>query len=336
MTTKLADVIVPEEYAPYEIARTEEISPLLNSAAVRTDPTFSEFLAGGGQTVEVPNWNPTWDDTQESNVSDDSDNDADVDKANSHADAAVRHNRNKHWGAKDLAGQLAGSDPIDAIATQTGEWWGLDIQQTMLASLQGVLADNIANNAGDMVHSVATDAAGAPTAAELISAEAIIDAMQTMGDSQMDIALIGMHSVCMTTLNKLNLIDFIPDWRGEINQPTYLGKPIVITDQIRPVMGTNRPTYTTYLFGAGSVAWAQAPAKVPVEVDRQPLTGNGGGGEILSTRRQYIIHPAGIRYNGAVQVGPSPTNTELLDATNWTRVRPERKQVKIAFLQTNG
>lgn len=332
--TTLADVIVPEEFAPYAIARTAEMSPLLQSAAVRTDPTFSEFLNGGGTTVNVPNWNPL--NQAESNVSDDSQTDATPETIDAHADIAIRHNRNQHWTSMDLTAQLAGSDPVDAIATQQGDYWGLDIQKTLLASLQGVIADNIANDASDMVHSIANDAAGAITDAEKISAEAIIDAMQTMGDSQHDIALLGMHSVCMTTLNKLNLIDFIPDWRGEINMPTYLGKPIVITDQIAPVMGANRPTYTTYLFGAGSLAWAETPARVPVETDRLPLKGSGGGQEILSMRRQYIIHPTGVKFTSSSLVKPSPTNTELANAVNWDRVRTERKQVKMAFLQTNG
>lgn len=332
--TTLADVIVPQEFAEYSIKRTAEMSPLLTSAAVFTDPTFVSFLNGGGQTVNVPAWNPLA--QTESNVSDDSQTSATPEKIVAHADIAVRHNRNQHWTSMDLSAQLAGSDPIDAIATQQGDYWGLDIQKVLLSSLQGVEADNVANDGSDMVVDVGTDAVGTPTAAELISAENIIDAMQTMGDNQMDIALLAMHSVQMSTLNKLNLIDYIPDWRGEVNQPTYLGKPVIVNDQLTAIAGTNRTKYRCFLFGAGSLAWGETPARVPVAVDRDELKGSGGGQETLSTRRQFIIHPAGVKFTSNTMTGPSPTNAELVNPLNWDRVYPERKQVKMAFLITNG
>ena len=54
------------------------------------------------------------------------------------------------------------------------------------------------------------------------------------------------------------------------------------------------------------------------------------------TRRQYIMHPYGIKWSSVSLAGQSPTNAEAETATNWDRVYPERKLVPLAELVTNG
>ncbi len=73
-----------------------------------------------------------------------------------------------------------------------------------------------------------------------------------------------------------------------------------------------------------------------VETERKPDQGNGVGGDILYTRRQFVLHPYGIAWQDASVAAEFPTNVELATAANWNRVYPERKQVPISFLVTNG
>jgi hypothetical protein len=178
--------------------------------------------------------------------------------------------------------------------------------------------------------------ASAVTDAERVSAEAVIDAAQTMGDSQEDLALLMMHSVIYTRLKKQNLIDFIPDSEGRVRFATYLGYRIVVDDNCPAVAGSNRILYSTYLVGMGAIAFAEVPPPMPVEVDREPSQGNGQGVDYLWTRRQYIMHPYGIKWTSSSMAGTSPTNAELATTANWDRVYTERKMIKLAELVTNG
>ena len=105
----------------------------------------------------------------------------------------------------------------------------------------------------DMVVNIATDAAGAPTDAELVSNDAILDAQQTAGDHQGGFGAIAMHSVVYSRLRKQQLINFIRDADNNTMFQTYGNLRVIVDDSLSAVAGTNRVTYTTVLFGNGAV-----------------------------------------------------------------------------------
>ena len=143
-----------------------------------------------------------------------------------------------------------------------------------------------------------------------------------------------MHSAVENALKKLNLIDYIPDARGEVNIPTYLGYEVIVDDGVPVDTGS----YTTYMLGAGAIAWGESMPRVPVEVQREAAQADGAGVEQLWTRREYVMHPRGIACQSAAIAaggdgGQSPTNTTLALAATWSRVF-ERKRVNIAILDS--
>lgn len=333
--TRLTDVVVPEVFNDYMMKETMEKSAIFQSGILRQDANLANFLAGGGQTVNVPFWKDL-DNDEPNTSSDDPASSATPKKITTGKDIAIRINRNQGWSDADLVAELAGDDPMQRIGSRTSGYWTRAFQRHLVALLKGIIADNVANDSGDMVNDIGTDDAGAITAAELVSAEAILDTKQTMGDAGGELDTVIMHSVVFTRLQKLNLIDFIPDSRGEVNFPSYLGYNVVVDDGVQAVVGANRTEYSTYLVGRGAIAFAEHPPAVPVEIDRLPAQGDGAGVEQLWTRRQYLMHPYGIKWTSTSLAGQSPTNTELEDATNWDRVYAERKQIAIAELKTNG
>jgi hypothetical protein len=231
---------------------------------------------------------------------------------------------------------------MDAMARLVAGYWVRQEQRYVIQSLLGVLGDNALAPAGldkhaqgDMTNSVSNDAVPPILAAELFSAEAFLAAAQTMGDHSSLITAIAVHSVIFSRMQLQNLITFIPNSRGEITIPTYLGRRVIQDDSLPAVAGANRITYTAILFGQGSIARAVGPARVPIESERTPASGNGGGQETLHSRQRYILHPQGWRWTSSVQAGSSPTNAELADPANWSR-QFDRKLTRIAFLQTNG
>lgn len=339
-TVRLSDVVVPEVFNAYMAKDTMVNTRLWKSGVLRPNPKLSSFLAGGGRTCQVPFWNDL-DNTPANISSDDPSSNATPLKVTASRDICIRHNRNQSWQDADLVAELAGSDPMQHIKTRVMTYWEREKQRCLIAALRGVFADNIANDAGDMVYDVAADLDKVSiTDADRISSEAIIDCTQTMGDAAAydnnRLKLLVMHSVPFRKLQKLNLIDYIPDSEGKINFPTYLGYEVLVSDQVPAIAGTNQTTYWTFLLGAGAFCYDEHPVAVPTATDRSELAGDGAGVETLTTRQQWVMHPHGIKFTDSSVAGQSPTDTEYQNAANWDRVYPERKQINMALLRTNG
>lgn len=334
-TVRLSDAIVPEVFSPYMVKDTMQKMALYQAGVMRVDGDLANKLGGGGEIFKVPFWKDL-DDTEADVASDDPSSYATPGKLGSGTDMARRHIRTRAWSSTRLVQELAGDDPMKRISERVGAYWARQFDDIGVASVRGVIADNIANDSSDMVHSIATDSASAITAAELISAEAVMDAAQTMGDQKEQLKVIGMHSALKTRLAKLDLIDFRPDSEGTMMVPYYLDYRVLESDKFEPVAGANRVTYNTYLFGADALGWAEKPVAVPVDVDPDPLAADGMGVDTLVTRRQIACHPYGIKWTESSVAADFPTNAELMAAANWDRVYPERKQIPVAVLQTNG
>jgi hypothetical protein len=318
--TRLSDVIEPTLFAKYVTRMTAEKARIFQAGLTRTDPNLAAFLAGGGRTTHIPYWTDLTAGT-ELISSDDETLVGAAAKLTATKDIAIRNNRNKGWSSSDLTAQLAGDDPMSMAASRVADFWANSLEKMMVSVLKGLVADNIAANSGDMVK----DSTGST-----ITAELIIDAASTMGDADDRLAAIIMHSKTYARLAKLNLIDFIPDSDGKVRFPSYLGYQVIRDDDCYQ----NGTITHTYLLARDAFAWGEGTPKVPVEIDRKPSLGNGGGVEELWSRREFCLHPYGYQFVGAI-AGMSPTNAEYELATSWTRVATERKQVGIAALITN-
>lgn len=336
-TTRISDVIVPEVFYPYMLQRTKERGAIFQSGILRSDANLTSFLAGGGKTANVPFWRDLTD--IDSDVGSDDPTQLSVPgKIQSAKDVAARQVRTKSWSSMRLSGVLAGDDPMKAIGNLVSDWWIRNFNTLLVSTLHGVYLGNVAGNSSDMVKNISVTT-GTPTAANLISAEAILDTKQTMGDAAEGLSTLIMHSAVFTRLQKQNLIDYIPDARGEVQFPTYLGYRVVVSDTAKVMPNGAGPSqYVTYLLGNEAIAFNEQPMTTSpnIETERKPDQGNGVGGDILYTRRQFVLHPYGIKWNGTTVAGEFPTTPELALPANWTRVYPERKQIPISFLITNG
>jgi hypothetical protein len=201
-----------------------------------------------------------------------------------------------------------------------------------VATWKGVIADNTANDSGDYSNDIS--GVSFVDGVTNFSAEAFLDAAQTMGDSQEDLTMIMVHSVVYNRMQKNNLIDFIPDARGEIRIPTFLGREVIVDDGM-PRTGN---VYDSWLFSRGATQIGVGTPPVATETDRKPGGGNGGGQDVLYSRVMWCIHPVGHSWIGtADDGGPANTGTsgsDLDEAGSWNRVFSERKQVKFARLVT--
>lgn len=348
-TVRLSDIYDPLTFQNALQERQIELNAFLAAGVMVNDSKLQAHLQTGGQIGELPFYFQL--DTsgeggtgQEPNFSsDDPAVDSVPNKISSGKMVFRASYQNSSWSAMDLAREITSmADPLEAIVNRIADYWNTNTQNRLIKSAMGVLADNVANDASDMVVSVATDAAGAPSAAEKIGADVVIDAFATMGDrmTQTSGMIISMHSVIYAELNKQNLIEFIPNARGETMFATYLGHRIVVDDGMPAVAGTNRITYTTIIFGQGAFGYGQGYPETPSEVERSPASGEGGGQEILYSRVTEVIQPVGFEFTSAALTGGAGATqanyADLENATNWNRVYESRKNIPLAYILTNG
>jgi hypothetical protein len=333
----VTDVIVPELFAPYVQVLTEEKSRLIQSGAVVRDAALDAALAGGGLTFNEPSFKDLDNDTD--NVASQTlATTSTPNKIGTQDEMQVRLSRNNSWSSGDLAADLAGADPMNAIAIRVSAYWVRRHQAAFVATMKGVFADNAAAPTGtehvqnDMTNDIS--GVGFVDGVTNFSAEAFLDAAVTMGDSADSLRLVMMHSIVYNRAKKNNLIDFIPDSTNPAAAaiPTFLGHQVIVDDGVPRTGGV----FETWLFGPGAVRAGMGSPKVPAEVDRTPAAGNGSGQETLYSRTEWILHPVGHKYAVASPAKGGPDNTSnannLAHADSWARVFPERKQIKIARL----
>lgn len=301
MTTKISDVIVPEIFNPYVIQKTMELSALVSSGIISAEAIFDALASGGGKTVNMPYWTDL---SGDSEVLSDS-GALTPEKIGSAQDVAVILRRGKAWGVNDLAANLAGDDPMRAIGDLVAAYWSRDLQTTLIKILTGVFG------AASMSGNVSDISAGVGDAAK-ISASAIVDAFQLLGDAKSTLTGIMMHSAVEAALSKQDLITTIRNSEGKVVMKSYMEKQVIVDDGCPVTDGT----YSTFLFGAGAFALGNGNPVgfVPTETDRDSLAGE----DYLINRKTLILHPRGVAFTGT-PAGSSPTNTELATGTNWTR-----------------
>ena len=334
MPVRISDTIVPEVFDNYMFKNTMQINAFYQQGVLRADGDLASKLAGGGRTFNVPFWKDL-DDDESDPASDDPDSFAIPGGITTGRDVALRQVRTKGWSTMRLTAELAGADPMARINSRVAASWSRQFDRIAIATARGVFADNIANDSGDMVNDISMDTVGTPAASNLFSADAVMDTAQTMGDAKRELKLVVMHSEVHTRLSKQDLIDFRPDSTGQIWHEYYMGYRIHTTDNVPVVQGVNQVKYWTFIFGSDVFGWAESPVDKPSEVESEPSAGDGMGMETLWTRRQFAIHPYGIKWTDNTVGGEFPTNAELALAANWDRVYPERKQIPMALLITN-
>lgn len=332
---QLADIIDVTVFQDLPSVNGVEKTELWQSGIVTSSPLLSTLAGESGTLAELPFWNDL-DDTVETNYSNDVPGTAAVPQKVAQGKQLTRKAfMNQGWSSTDLATELAmGASPMEHIRARTDRYFARQNQARLIGSLNGVLADNVANDAGDMVHDVAVEIVGSQTAATKFSHDNFVDAAYTMGDMTDGITAIVVHSKVASDIAKLNGAEDVRDSDGNLLYRSYLGRRIIVDDSMPVVAGaTSGFKYTSVLLGAGAFGFGTAAAPVPVEVWRNPQGGNGGGVDELWLRNTQILHPSGFQML-TTPAGQSFNHAELATAAVWDRV-VDRKLVPVAYLITN-
>ena len=334
-TTRLSDIIDVKVFRDLPQVDGPEKTAFFDAGIVTRNGLLDEIASGPGKIVELPFWNDL-DGSVEVNYSTDNPaSSATPQKINQGSQIARKAFVNQGWQAADLASELAmGGTAMEAIRARTDRYFARQWQRRLIAACNGLLADNVAANSGDMVVNVAAEATGSQTADTRFNRDAFTEAAFTMGDAKSGLTAIAVHSAVHKQMVKNDDIVYIPDSQGQLTIPTYMGLRVIVDDGMTVTAGTTSGfKYTSVLFGAGAFGYGVGSPEVPVEVDRGAAAGDGGGIETLWVRNTWLLHPFGFQQTGT-PAGVSFTNAELQAATSWSRVLA-RKLIPMAFLVTN-
>lgn len=334
-TVQLSDIIDVKVFQDLPSVNSPEKTAFFESGVVTRNALLDGIAAAAGKTAELPFWKDI-DATVAPNLS--TDNPATLatpDKIVQGEQIARKAFLNKGLSAADLASELAmGSRAMDQIRARVDAYWLRQWQRRLIASCNGILADNVANNSGDMVINVAAEATASQTATTKFNRDTFTDAVYTMGDAADALRAIAVHSAVMKQMVKNDDIVYVPDSQGRLTIPTYMGLRVIVDDGLPVVAGTTSGfKYTSVIFGEGAFGYGDGAPVVPVEVQREANQGNGAGVETLWTRKTWILHPFGYQNTGT-PASVSFSLAELAADAAWSRV-VDRKNVPISFLVTN-
>ena len=313
--TKLADLIVPEIYEQYMLENSPKLSRLISSGIARTSEEMMALANGAGVTINVPFLKPIGGASQ---IIDDT-NALTTNKMTAKKQVGVRLVRGNAWEFTDIATILSGADPIGALYEQLSKYWAEEEQTIMIQILMGLFGTR-----GCLSTSHMLDISGQSGVASYISAEQTLNTKQLLGDNAFKITSVAMHSAVYTYLQQQNLIEFIPDSRGEIAFTRYLGYNVIVDDNM-PNLGGN---YITVFFGDGAFSYGSGTPNGlrPIETDRDILLSS----ELVVSRRSFVIHPNGISWKGSIS-NTTPSNAELSNPDNWEKVFDDKNIAMVAL-----
>lgn len=309
--TKIADLIVHDEFAQYFQQAMLDRSTLLKSGIAAVDPAIAERCAAagaGGNFVHLPFFNSL-------DTADNGDAEVLVEdgaltpkKITADEDIAVICRRGKAFASTDLAAMNAGADPMLAIANGLADWWNKQHTKRLIATLNGALGA-----AGATL--VKTLVSGTP-----IDADALLDAAQLLGDRKSELTAYAMNSATETDLQKLE--------GSNLFKPSDLPGNLKVYNERSVIVDDNIPANTVYLFAPGAVAFNACPIDKKFEPYRETLKSQGG----IVTRDASILHVRGIKW---AKTTTNPTNDALGTAGNWALAYPA-KAIRVCKLTVSA
>jgi hypothetical protein len=333
-STRLTDVIIPEIYLGYQAENSPEKTEFFQSGIISRSGLLDSLADSGGETFNIPFWNDLDANTAPNLSSDDPASYATAEKITAAKQIGRSTFLNKWYSNSDLTSEIAGSNANQQVRNRFGTYWSRQWQRRLIAMTNGILADNVANDSGDMVIDVASESIAGQSATTLFNRQAFTSAVYTSGDMASNISAVAVHSAVMAQMVNNDDIDYIPDSQGRLTIPTYMGVRVIVDDSMPVVAGsTDGFKYVSVLFGSGAFGYGEGSPLTPMETKRDELAGDGAGVEYIGERKTWVLHPFGFSDVGT-PAAQSYSLAELASATTFDRV-VERKNVPLAYLITN-
>lgn len=322
--TLVANIQEPAVWGQYLTEESIYKSAMIKSGIMQVNTKIKTFLDGGGRTFTVPFYQRPGNALQTYLT----DTTITVNNITTGNTLARMFGFTQGFGAEDLASKIAGDNVTDAIQAMLDDYWNRQMQNVLNDVVTGVIADNVANDSGDMVNDITTT--GSVTSAHKISSSAVINTYKIKGDAA-NYTAIAMDSIPYYNLVDQNLIDFRPDNEQNIGFGTYLGLTVIVDDNLNKPIVTNQQ-YWCVLYEAGAIQFGETSVNtIPFELNRAASTST----DEIFTRRVFTMAPKGISWVEGSVASTNPTQAEIVVAANWDR-KFNLKNTGFTILKVNG
>ncbi|MCX7909593.1 MAG: major capsid protein [Ignavibacteria bacterium] len=221
----------------------------------------------------------------------------------------------------------SGVDPLKLLAPQIAQYNIRQIQRPIKSVINGVFAVALASS-----HTYDNRSNGDGK----IDVGPIEDAVQSvLGETADSLTGLILHSKVAADLKKKSLTNSIlaPVFNDGLITTgvvlTYWGKRIIVNDTIcAPFTEDGVVTYPSYLL-AGTPVYVGWQKSLNIYTDFDPAT--GGGTNKIFWYAHYAIGFRGVSFNGNIE---NPTDAQLADGSNWTKVAPDNKLIRVVRLLT--
>jgi Major capsid protein 13-like len=330
---RIGDVEVDDGvFMAYTVLNTMNSSALWKSGLLnKANPMLNSVIQASGTIIDMPFWTdlPDTVDAQEN----DGNTDIITQKLDSDIQRAVKNYKMISFGVNDFAALLAGSDPMGRISARYGEWWGREMERTVInPTLKGVFAST---SMATKTIALNRATAGTPAPANKLTPDAAIDGRSLLGDAGNKLKVIYVHSdIYWSTMVKSNYsgVTTVPVNEQGMEIETWLGYKVVYSDSIELIPDPNNANkfiYPCYLMGNGAFLYAEGKDKVPAEMWRDPKV--KGGEEELIQRRNFTLHPQGFHFEGTA-VKKGATRVQLADGASWNAVYDNKNVPMVRIL----
>lgn len=332
----------------WQAAQDPTRTAMIDSGAVQRNAEITRMIANGSNLFTIPFYNvlggddDNYDGTSNMTITD----------PTGGSQTGVVYGRMHAWRDKDFIRDFnSGANPMQQISAQVAKYWNKKRQNRLIKIMSGIfgITDDETNywdawqlHTTNIAFAGTSGTAGdANNVSEASAAEAV---QKAVGDNAGIFTMAIMHSKIALNLAKQQLLQFrkYTDAAGierTINIADWNGMTVIVDDGVPATTNekdTSAKDYTTYLFGAGAIQFAEAPVDTPVETDRDVTT--GGGYNILATRLRETLHPNGFSYTLPTVSGSicsSPSDAQLGTAAQW-KVVADPKLIPIARIVSNG
>lgn len=321
---------------------------MIDSGAVQRNAEIASMIANGSNLYTIPFYNvlggndDNYDGTTDMTVTD----------PTGSSQTGVVYGRMHAWRDKDFIRDFnSGANPMQQISAQVAKYWNKKRQSRLIGIMNGIfgITDDESSYWDDwQLHTTNIAFAGSSGTAgdaNMVEGASAAEAIQkAVGDNAGIFSMAIMHSKVALNLAKQQLLQFrkYTDAAGierTINIADWNGYTVIVDDGVPATTNAKDTTakdYTTYLFGAGAIQFAEAPVDTPVETDRTVLT--NGGYNILATRLRETLHPNGFSYTLPTvsnSICSSPSDAQLAASAQW-KVVVDPKLIPIARIVSNG
>lgn len=335
--TKLSDVLIRELWTNDFIDESPELRNIIDSGLLVKNQKLDSVVnaSDAGQVFELPYIADP--DYTEPTAMDDSEDEIGVDKLEWANQFAILGLYAKAWREATIIRALSENDPVAFIRDNfIAKYWAMDMTRRISKTLEGIAADNVANDNADLVKDMADDSTDA-TKDVTLDADILIDTKGLVGDRQEEFNYLFIHSKVYGDLQKKNLIQTVVPSEGMRPIKMYGEYRVFVNDNLPVLQGANKKKYVSVIAASGAFAYStkDLPSEMPaIDLVEEKTKGKGAGLRTIIARRGLVLHPIGWSFDKAQISDPSPKLADLANGNAWDR-KFRQKNSKFVFAITN-